>query len=171
MRTLVLNAGYEPLAVVSFRRALVLVLAGKATIVEDGPIPVVAGSITLPRPTVILLGRYVRVPHGRAVPVSRRGVLRRDRHHCGYCGGHATTVDHVLPRSRGGTDTWENLVACCVRCNNAKGDRTPQEKGWHLRVRAYVPRGPAWVLRGADIRDPAWEVYLGGAPRGLIDVA
>ena len=163
MRTLVLNAGYEPLAVVSFRRAIVLVLAGKATIVADGPIPVVGGSMTLPRPTVILLGRYVRAPHGRAVPVSRRGVLRRDGHRCSYCAGHASTVDHVVPRSRGGTDAWENLVACCVRCNNAKGDRTPEEKGWSLRSRPYAPRGATWVVRGADARDPAWEAFLGAA--------
>src|SRR5690606_29747119 len=101
MRTLVLNAGYEPLAVVSFRRALVLVLAGKASVVADGGSPVVGGSMILPRPSVILLARYVRAPHGRAVPVSRRGVLRRDGHRCAYCGAHATTVDHVMPRSRG----------------------------------------------------------------------
>ena len=112
---------------------------------------------------MILLARYVRVPHGRAVPVSRRGVLRRDEHRCAYCGGHAATVDHVLPRSRGGPDTWDNLVACCVRCNNLKGDRTPEEKGWTLRVRPRHPRGPAWVVRGADARDPSWEVFLGDA--------
>jgi 5-methylcytosine-specific restriction endonuclease McrA len=163
MRTLVLNAGYEPLAVVSFRRAIVLVLAGKATVVADGGTPVVGGSVTLPRPSVILLGRYVRAPHGRRVPVSRRGVLRRDSHKCAYCGAQATTVDHVLPRSRGGGDAWENLVACCVRCNNTKGDRTPEEKGWALRVRPYAPRGPAWVVRGADHRDPLWEAFLGDA--------
>lgn len=163
MRTLVLNAGYEPLAVVSFRRALVLVLAGKATVIADGGNPVVGGTLTLPRPSVILLRRYVRAPHGRAVPVSRRGVLRRDVHRCAYCGGHATTVDHVMPRSRGGRDAWENLVACCVRCNNAKGDRTPEEKGWSLRCTPYAPRGAAWVVRGADQRDPSWEAYLGEA--------
>ena len=163
MRTLVLNAGYEPLAVVSFRRAIVLVLAGKATVVADGPTPVVSGSLTLPRPTVILLARYVRVPHGRAVPVSRRGVLRRDEHRCAYCGGHASTVDHVLPRSRGGRDTWDNLVACCVRCKNLKGDRTPEEKGWSMRVRPRAPRGPAWVVRGADAKDRSWEAFLGDA--------
>ena len=80
------------------------------------------------------------------------------------------TLDHIVPRSRGGNTVPENLCAACLSCNQRKGDRTPEEKGWHLRVRAYVPRGPAWVLRGADIRDPAWEVYLGGAPR-MIDVA
>lgn len=160
---MVLNAGYEPLAVVSFRRAIVLVLAGKATVIADGGTPVVGGSVTLPRPSVILLARYVRLPHGRAVPVSRRGVLRRDSHRCAYCGGHATTVDHVVPRSRGGGDDWENLVACCVRCNNAKADRTLEEKGWLLRVRPYAPRGPAWAVRGAEARDPNWDLYLTGA--------
>lgn len=163
MRTLVLNAGYEPLAVVSFRRAIVLVLAGKAVVVADGPNPVVSGHLTLPRPSVIVLSRYVRVPHGRAVPVSRRGVLRRDEHRCAYCEGHATTIDHVLPRSRGGQDSWENLVACCVRCNNKKGNRTPEEMGWTLSVRPRAPRGPAWVVRGADVREPSWEEYLGAA--------
>jgi 5-methylcytosine-specific restriction endonuclease McrA len=161
MRTLVLNAGYEPLSVVSFRRALVLVLDGKATVVADGGKPVVGGSVTLPRPSVILLARYVRAPYGRAVPVSRRGVLRRDGHRCAYCAGHASTVDHVLPRSRGGQDAWENLVACCVRCNNAKGNRTPEEKGWSLRVRPYAPRGAAWLVRAAEVRDPAWDEFLG----------
>lgn len=160
MRTLVLNAGYEPLAVVSFKRALVLVLDGKATVVENGDRPLVGLNRSIPRPSVILLARYVRLPRNRAVPVSRRGVLRRDSHRCAYCGAHATTVDHVMPRSRGGGDTWENLVACCTRCNNVKSDRTPEEKGWTLRVRPYVPRGPGWVVRGADARDPAWEAYL-----------
>lgn len=163
MRTLVLNAGYEPLAVVSFRRAIVLVLAGKAAVVENGPHPVVSETLTVPRPSVIVLARYVKVPHGRVIPVSRRGVLRRDEHRCGYCDSHATTIDHVLPRSRGGQDSWENLVACCVRCNNVKGNRTPEEMGWTLSVRPRPPRGPAWVVRGADVREPSWEEYLGAA--------
>jgi 5-methylcytosine-specific restriction endonuclease McrA len=161
MRTLVLNAGYEPLAIVSFRRALVLVLAGKATVVAHGGTPVVGGSLTLPRPSVILLARYVRIPHRRVISVTRRGILRRDGFRCAYCGAPATTVDHVLPRSRGGPDTWENLVACCVRCNNAKGDRTPEEKGWTLRTRPSAPVGPTWVVRGAEPRDPSWKEFLG----------
>jgi 5-methylcytosine-specific restriction endonuclease McrA len=163
MRTLVLNAGYEPLAVVSFRRALVLVLAGKATVVADHGDVVVSSTASVPRPSVVLLTRYVRIPYAAQVPVSRRGVLRRDGHRCGYCRGPATTVDHVIPRSRGGADTWLNLVACCVRCNNKKGDRTPEEMGWVLAFRPYTPRGPAWVVKGAEQRDPAWEAYLGEA--------
>ena len=160
MRTLVLNAGYEPLAVVSFRRALVLVLAGKASVVLADADPVVGATVSLERPSVILLTRYVRLPYGRAVPVSRRGVLRRDGQRCGYCRRSATTVDHVVPRSRGGADSWTNLVACCVRCNNLKGDRTPEEMGWTLRVHPVAPRGPAWALRGGEPGDPAWEEFL-----------
>ncbi len=161
MRTLVLNAGYEPLAVVSFKRALVLVMSDKATVVErvdDQPVWGVQGAYD--RPAVILLTRYVRVPGARRAPVTRRGVLRRDAHRCGYCSKGATTIDHVLPRSRGGADSWENLVACCLRCNNLKGDRTPQEMGWELRWVLQPPRGAQWTVRGTERADPVWEPYL-----------
>lgn len=161
MRTLVLNAGYEPLTVVSFKRAMVLVLNDKASVIEhvEGD-PVWSGRGSHERPVVILLSRYVRVPTARRTPVTRRGVLRRDDHRCGYCGKSASTIDHVLPRSRGGADSWENLVACCLRCNNLKSDRTPQEMGWELRMQPRPPRGTAWTVRGAERADPRWEPYL-----------
>ncbi|MFT4220709.1 MAG: HNH endonuclease [Microbacterium sp.] len=161
MRTLVLNAGYEPLAVVSFKRALVLVMNEKATVIErvDGD-PVWGASTVHDRPAVIVLTRYVRVPSGRRVPVTRRGVLRRDGHRCAYCSKSASTIDHVMPRSRGGVDSWENLVACCLRCNNVKGDRTPQEMGWELRNAPRPPHGAHWTVRGAERADPQWEPYL-----------
>ncbi len=107
MRTLVLNAGYEPLAVISDRRALVLVMNQKAAIVAaDAEHPVTGSTSSFDRPSVIILTRYVRIPHSRLVPVSRRGVLRRDGNRCAYCDRHATTIDHVQPRSRGGQDSW-----------------------------------------------------------------
>ena len=161
MRTLVLNAGYEPLAIVSFKRALVLVMNAKATVierVEDDPVCGIQG--TFDRPAVIVLTRYVRVPQARRVPVTRRGVLRRDGHRCGYCGKSATTIDHVLPRSRGGADSWENLVAACLRCNNVKGDRTPAEMRWELRLTPRAPHGAHWTVRGSERSDPVWEPYL-----------
>jgi 5-methylcytosine-specific restriction endonuclease McrA len=161
MRTLVLNAGYEPLAVVSFKRAIVLVMNDKATVVErvEGD-PVWTASAAFDRPAVILLTRYVRLPGGRRVPVTRRGVLRRDAHRCGYCGRGASTIDHILPRSRGGGDSWENLVACCLRCNNLKGDRTPGEMSWELRVTPRPPHGGHWTVRGTERAEPCWEPYL-----------
>src|SRR5690606_39944153 len=101
MRTLVLNAGFEPLAVVSFKRAIVLVMNDKATVLAaDDEHPVVGSFGAVDRPSVILLTRYVRIPTGRMIPVSRRGVLRRDNQRCAYCGRSASTIDHVLPRSR-----------------------------------------------------------------------
>lgn len=164
MRTLVLNAGFEPLAVVSFKRALVLVLNQKATVLaHDAEHPVWGLTTSYERPSVILLTRYVRIPNSRLVPVSRRGVLRRDDARCGYCGGAATTIDHVTPRSRGGVDTWENLVACCLRCNNLKGNRTPHEMGWSLRFRPQPPHGTAWLMRGVERTQPQWEEFLAPA--------
>lgn len=161
MRTLVLNAGFEPLAVISFKRALVLVMNDKASVLAaDVEHPVFGAVGVYDRPSVILLSRYVRIPSGRAVPVSRRGVLRRDAQRCAYCGGQATTIDHVLPRSRGGGDSWENLVACCLRCNNLKGDRTPAEMHWELRVRPKPPHGTSWLVRGVERALPEWEEFL-----------
>ena len=161
MRTLVLNAGYEPLAVVSFRRALVLVMNGKAVVLaRDDAHPVIGIHDAFERPSVIVLRRYVRVPHSRQVPLTRRGVLRRDGNRCAYCGASATTIDHVMPRSRGGADSWENLVACCLKCNNIKSDRTPAEMGWRLRVQPKAPHGTAWLVRGIERPQPAWDEYL-----------
>jgi 5-methylcytosine-specific restriction endonuclease McrA len=161
MRTLVLNAGYEPLAVISFRRALILVMNQKATVVNADPTdPVFAAHASFDRPSVIILTRYVRIPHSRLVPVSRRGVLRRDANRCAYCDRHATTIDHVQPKSRGGEDSWENLVACCLACNNTKGDKTPREMGWHLRFLPKAPHGASWVVRGIERPQPDWDEFL-----------
>lgn len=163
-RTLVLNAGYEPLSVVSYRRAMVLVMNGRAHALETDdahPVRTVLGEYE--RPTVIVLARYVKLPHTRSVPVSRRGVLRRDSHRCAYCSHHASTIDHVIPRSRGGSDSWENLVACCLKCNNIKGDRTPQEMGWQMRITPKAPYGSAWLVRGIERPQPHWEEYLAQA--------
>jgi 5-methylcytosine-specific restriction endonuclease McrA len=161
MRTLVLNAGFEPLAVVSFKRALVLVMNEKANVlVADDAVVIRSESETWVQPSVIVLRSYVRIPGGRRAPVSRRGVLRRDAYRCAYCVQTATTIDHVLPRSRGGADSWENLVACCQRCNNVKGDRTPAEMGWSLRAKPKPPHGSAWLVRGAERARPDWDTYL-----------
>ncbi|ROQ38747.1 5-methylcytosine-specific restriction endonuclease McrA [Frondihabitans sp. PhB188] len=163
MRTLVLNAGYEPLAVVSFRRALVLVMSHKATVLAaDADNPVHGARFEYDRPSVIVLTRYVRLPHTRLIPVSRRGVLRRDAHRCAYC-GKAATIDHVQPRSRGGVDSWENLVACCLRCNNLKSNRTPLEMGWSLRFVPKAPHGVGWVVRGVEQPQAVWDEYLTAA--------
>lgn len=159
MKTLVLNAGYEPMSVVTDRRAVVLVLTGKATVLAAHPGLMRSAALSVERPSVILLTRYVRPPHGKTTALSRRGVLRRDEHRCVYCGAHAGTVDHVLPRSRGGANTWQNLVACCRPCNNRKGNQTPEEMGW-FPPQPQAPRTGQWWLRDLDNPIDQWRPFL-----------
>ncbi|MGA4842824.1 HNH endonuclease [Streptomyces sp. G45] len=138
--TLVLNASFEPLSTVTLNRAVVLVLQDKAVVEHAHPgLRVRAADVDLPVPRVIRLCRYVRVPFRRRAPWSRRGVLVRDQHRCAYCGKRATTVDHVVPRSQGGADTWLNTVASCAVDNHRKADRTPEEAGMPLLRQPFEP--------------------------------
>src|SRR5690625_2141324 len=111
MRTLLLNASYEPLCVIPVTRAIVLVMAEKADVVSEGDAVLRSPSVQVPAPAVIRLRRYVKVPYRRTLALTRRNVLARDDGICAYCGGRGTTVDHVIPRSRGGGNVWENVVA------------------------------------------------------------
>jgi 5-methylcytosine-specific restriction endonuclease McrA len=159
--TLLLNATYEPLCVVSSRRAIVLVLAEKAEAVDSAVEVIHAETLSLPVPVVVRLTRYVRVPYPAQVPLSRRAVFTRDGQTCVYCGGSATSIDHVVPRSRGGTHTWDNVVAACRRCNHAKADRSLAELGWALPHPPRTPSGAAWRLLGTRSVDPRWRTWLG----------
>jgi len=158
---LLLNATYEPLCVVSSRRAIVLVLAGKAEPVDVSEVLCHAELLALPVPVVIRLTRYVRVPYPAQVPLSRRAVFTRDGSTCVYCGAAATSIDHVWPRSRGGTHSWDNVVAACRRCNHTKADRSLAELGWSLPQPPRAPSGSAWRLLGHRAVDPRWRSWLG----------
>jgi len=158
---LVLNATYEPLCVVPVRRAVVLVLSAKAVAVEAGEGALHSATRTVVIPAVVRLTRFVRVPYRAQVPLTRKAVFARDGGHCVYCGAAATSIDHVVPRSRGGTHTWDNVVAACGRCNHAKGDRSVAELGWGLGAIPGVPKGMAWRVLGHRSIDPVWEPYLG----------
>ena len=154
---LVLNATYEPLCVVPLRRAVVLVLAEKAVVVEAGDDRHALRAAGRPIPTVVRLARFVRVPYRREVPLTRRAVLDRDAHRCAYCGGRADTIDHVRPRSRGGLHVWTNVVAACARCNHRKGDRLLAEIGWHLAVPPVAAAGDGRGRHGLGRPRPSWE--------------
>ncbi len=158
---LLLNATYEPLCVVSSRRAIVLVLAHKAEPVDVSDALCHAEVLALPVPVVVRLTRFVRVPYPVQVPLSRRAVFTRDGGTCVYCGAGATSIDHVWPRSRGGTHTWENVVAACRRCNHTKADRSLAELGWTLPHPPGAPSGAAWRLLGHRTVDPRWRTWLG----------
>ena len=162
-RVLVLNASYEPINVCTVRRGAVLVLKGRAQLLEEGEGALHSERLELARPCVIRLVRYVRIPrdvHRRKI--TRKAVLARDAYTCQYCGHQASglTVDHVIPRSRGGESVWENIVASCAPCNRKKGNRLPREVKMHPTKRPRPP-GPTVFIRIASPRIPlAWEPYL-----------
>lgn len=158
-RTLLLNATFEPLCIVSFRRAVVLVLKDKAEIVARDRAEFHAERLTVPCPSVIRLVHYVRVPYRNRVPLSRRAVFARDDHRCQYCNRPAENLDHVIPRSRGGEHTWENVVAACRPCNSRKENRYLDETDLRLHRRPVAP-APGWVVTSGAPVDPAWEPFL-----------
>ncbi|APU13653.1 HNH endonuclease [Actinoalloteichus fjordicus] len=162
-QVLLLNATYEPLAALPLRRAVVLVICGKAEVVHDDPQGLAVHSVNASQsvPSVIRLSRFVRVPYRGRVPLTRAALMLRDRYRCAYCRGRAETVDHVVPRSRGGSHSWENCVASCARCNHRKADRLLRELGWRLLTIPRAPSGPYWRLLAGGETDPLWLPYLG----------
>ena len=163
-RVLLLNATYEPLTALTARRAVVLLVCDKADTVHHNPdSPVVhSAGAAVALPSVIRLRNYVRVPYRARVPMSRAALMPRDRYRCAYCGAKAETIDHVIPRSRGGAHSWENCVASCAPCNHRKADKLLTELGWTLHHPLVSPKGPHWRLLSttADL-DPTWLQYLG----------
>jgi 5-methylcytosine-specific restriction endonuclease McrA len=159
-RALLLNASFEPLCVVPMRRAVVLVLKEKAEIVARNGAEIRSERLAVPVPSVIRLHHFVRVPYRSRVPLSRRAVFARDGHKCQYCNRAAENIDHVVPRSRGGLHSWDNVVASCRSCNARKEDRSLAEAGLHLRRQPREPPANLWVVATAGTLDPAWEPYL-----------
>lgn len=149
-RVLVLNASYEALTEISADRAVVLLMGGAAESIADREphFPIRSKHLELALPETIRLLRYVYLDHVTRIHDGSRatlaGVLRRDNHRCGYCASWARTVDHIRPRSRGGANTWDNLIAACALCNSNKADRTPEEAGMRL---LWQPKAPAHLAR------------------------
>lgn len=163
-RALVVNASHEPLSIVTCRRALVLVLAGKAECVAEQQRTVFRSpTCSLVVPSVVRLLRYVAVPRPAPSAVTRAGVLARDGRRCAYCDAAGETIDHVVPRSRGGQHTWENCVACCLPCNRRKGSRLVSELGWSMRVAPAPPRTGRGRVHPGTGHDPAWAPWLAHA--------
>jgi 5-methylcytosine-specific restriction endonuclease McrA len=162
-RVLVLNASYEPINVCTVRRAVVLILKERAEVLEASERELHAENLTMARPAVIRLITYVRIPrdaHSRKI--TRRAIFARDSWTCQYCGSAraSLTVDHVIPRSKGGMSGWDNIVTCCGPCNRRKGDRLPKHAGMHPR---HAPRAPSPTIfvHVAVPRVPAaWQPYL-----------
>lgn len=141
-RVVVLNASYEILSIVTVHRAIAYILREKAEIVVERPGESLrsASGFEMSIPSVVRLKRYIRLPYRHRIPAwSKTGLLRRDGHVCSYCLGRGSTVDHLLPVSRGGLSTWQNTVIACVPCNTKKSNRTPTEAHMALQRQPTVP--------------------------------
>lgn len=161
-RVLVLNATFEPINVCSVRRAVVLLLKEKAEVVERGAWELHSERSSITRPVVIRLVSYVHVPrdmHRRKI--TRRAVFARDGWTCQYCGSRSNlTVDHVIPRSKGGSSSWENIVASCAPCNRRKGDRLPRQAGMHPLRTPRAPHSEIFIQVASPTIPVAWQAYL-----------
>ena len=159
---LVLNASYEPLNVCTVRRAHVLVFKGKAEVVEELGKPLRSAAETFVWPHVIRLLNYVRVPKSVQRKISRRALFARDGWRCQYCGTDSgkLTLDHVVPRSRGGESSWENVVTSCAPCNLRKGNRMLEEVGMRLHAPPRAPAPALFVTLAAPRIPDRWHPYL-----------
>jgi 5-methylcytosine-specific restriction endonuclease McrA len=161
MKTLKLDSTYRPVGVIDCLEALVMCIVGKATAVEEYDEEISSPSVTFKLPSVIVLKTVVKFI-SRGIRPSRKNILWRDKNQCQYCGviepPNDMTIDHVIPRSRGGGNTWSNLVTCCKKCNQKKRDRTPEEANMSLLNKPRRPKNS--VLRQINDVQPIWNIYL-----------
>lgn len=163
-QVLVLNSTYEPINVCSVRRAVVLLLKGKAETLETGDSLLHSEHTSLAMPSVIRLKYYVRLPRFDRRRISRRAILARDGFRCQYCGStHHLTIDHIIPRSRGGGTSWENVITSCAVCNVRKGSCLPSEVGMWPSRKPRPPLPGDFVLASQRVIPDTWLPYLDSA--------
>ncbi|HOJ59329.1 MAG TPA: HNH endonuclease [bacterium] len=164
-RVLVLNSSYEAINICTARRAIVMLLTGKADVVENAPHRVRASSLQMPLPEVIRIRRFIKLPY-RPIPFCRKNIMLRDAYSCQYCGeqlpSDELTLDHVIPLSRGGKDTWNNVVTACKRCNHKKGNNFIEEIGMTLVSPPRKPTLPTFLhlVRLMGEKREVWRKYL-----------
>ncbi|MGH2905509.1 MAG: HNH endonuclease [Solirubrobacterales bacterium] len=161
-RVLVLNASFEPINVCTVRRAIVLILKEKAEVIDEHELELHAEKLSMTRPSVIRLRTYVRIPYKSfRRKITRRAVFARDGWECQYCGKRGSlTMDHVIPRSKGGDTSWENVVACCAGCNRRKGDRSVSQSGMQLRTHPRAPHATIFIHVASPTIPVAWRQWV-----------
>lgn len=161
-KVLLLNQSYEPLSICNVRKALILIVLGKADcVIEKENKYVHSVSQKFPWPSIIRLNSFIRVPYKKII-LTRKNILRRDNHKCGYCGRSdiTLTLDHIVPKCKGGPDTWENLVAACIKCNNRKGNQSIEQAGMKLSIKPYTPNHIMFMKNSIGRIDEKWKSYL-----------
>jgi 5-methylcytosine-specific restriction endonuclease McrA len=162
-RVLVLNQDYSPLMVCSVERAFILVYMKKSEMVKPANgYRLHSVTQSFPMPSVIRLNRYVNAPY-KGVNLTRQNIFKRDNFECQYCGTkRELTIDHVVPRARGGVDTWVNLVTACKKCNARKGEDTPEEAGMPLRKKPGKPSYAIFLKEHFNGQATEWDTFLSG---------
>lgn len=160
MATLLLNADFRPMKVLQQKAAVKLILKDKVNIVVEGDTFIRSGGLVIPEPKVMHLTKFINVPEKSHILPTRRAIMFRDNSTCQYCGGHATTIEHIVPRSKGGGHTWDNVIACCEACNFKKADKFLEQLGWELTKTPRKPSGSFWILVKHKEIDPVWEEFL-----------
>ena len=158
---LVLNQNYEPVSVCNVKRAIILVYLGKAEIVERLDLDLRSISSSMPFPSVVRLIVYIHKPRNQIV-LSRKNIIKRDYHTCQYCGrkNAPMTVDHIIPKQLGGKDSWTNLICACIKCNNKKGNRTPEQANMKLLKTPKKPSHLFFIQFLIEKPQQSWRPYL-----------
>jgi 5-methylcytosine-specific restriction endonuclease McrA len=170
-KVLVLNQDYTALSVCSVQKAFMLVFGEKAEmVVEDQLYQLRTVTKRFPVPSIIRLNRYVSLPFRSGVMLSRQNIFRRDGNQCQYCGSTKDlTLDHVLPRSKGGKSSWENLITACKSCNSKKGDYLPQEMGLVMKQKPFKPSFVMFLRDFSNTTSEDWLLYLGKRGKNSYD--
>jgi len=159
---LVLNQNYEPMTICSVRKAVILIFLGKAEMIEvmEGK-AIQSITSSFPFPSIVRLSSFVH-KRRKGIMLSRKNILKRDNYQCQYCGSRSAgmTVDHIVPKMRGGRDAWDNLVAACIRCNNKKGNMTPDEASMPLLTVPRKPHPLSFIQSHVHTTDVRWKPYL-----------
>ncbi len=161
-KVLVLNQSYEPISICSPKKAIILIYLMKAEMVAERKNKRIRSvSNSYPFPSIIKLLTYIKIPF-KSVELSRKNIIKRDGNRCQYCNKKSVeiTIDHIIPKSRGGMDTWENLTAACVRCNNRKGNRTPEEADMPLLTKPRKPNHIIFLKQHIGVLEEAWKPFL-----------
>lgn len=167
MTVLLLNASYAPLRVLTLKRAVCLVLDDKAEVIEESDAPIRSGSFEMGTPSVIRLKYFVKIPYKARIPLNHRTLMARDKGVCQFndCARTGNTIDHLIPRSKGGAHTWDNVVAACRQCNSRKDDKLlgkrHGELDWTIKHKPVAPTGTRWLVLGiAPKMEAKWAPYL-----------
>ena len=160
-RTLILNSTFQPLSIASAKRSVALLLSKKINVLKASKLQIRSENEIITIPKVALLTYYVKAPYARRVALNRSNIFIRDFNTCQYCGNSAESIDHIIPKSKGGENVWSNVVACCKKCNLIKADKDLTDTRLKLKRNPQRPVGAFWIktIVGSN-PDPSWEEYL-----------